>query len=358
MYELLTGKLPFTGENAVEIALKHIKEKIPCITKEVDNVPQSIENIILKACAKNPKNRYNNAREMYMDLKQALNNEHTNDSRLVYVHPEEELEDTKTLEKIVIDNKPAIKKIDNEQKPRKKLVFVIISLLTFLLALVFAFFFILPKFTEAKDVIVPDVKNMTVQEAEALLKSSGFEVALETQKIYSDTINEEKVVKTSPAIGRTIKEGTLITIYESLGSEKITIQDYTGENIYEVKARLELLGLKVDIESLNVDDVTLYKNRENEIIEQSPKEGNLVSGSQIILYYPNIVVYPDMTGWILEDAQEFADQYELNLTVLESEDAEKTSGTVIDQNRKEGVLVVRKAEFIITIAIPVSETEE
>jgi serine/threonine-protein kinase len=358
MYELLAGKLPFTGENAVEIALKHLREKIPCITKEVDNIPQSIENIILKACAKNPKNRYNNSREMYLDLKQALDDEHKDDSRLVYIHPEEDLDNTKTLNKIELDDdKPEIKKIEDKE-PKTKPLFIILSLVTFLLALVFIFFFVLPKYIESKDVIVPDVSNMTVPEAEALLKSKGFEVAVETQKINSDTIAIEKVVKTSPAIGRTIKEGTLITIYESLGSKKVVIEDYTGENIYEVKARLELLGLVVDIESQNVEDVTIYKNREDEIIDQTPKEGNLIIGSQVILYYPNVVVYPDMTGWVLEDAQDFAEQYELNLTILESEEDSVTSGTVIDQNRKEGVLVVRKADFIITVAIPVSEVEE
>jgi serine/threonine-protein kinase len=90
MYELLTGNLPFKGENAVEIALKHMKEKIPSIKKENPSIPQSIENIILKACAKNPKNRYNDAREMYNDLKDALKEEKINEPRVVYKNPEED----------------------------------------------------------------------------------------------------------------------------------------------------------------------------------------------------------------------------------------------------------------------------
>ena len=75
MYELLTGSLPFRGDNAVEIALKHLKEPIPRVTTEIPELPQSIENIIVKATAKNPKNRYNNASEMYEDLKTSLNKE-------------------------------------------------------------------------------------------------------------------------------------------------------------------------------------------------------------------------------------------------------------------------------------------
>ena len=72
MYELLTGKLPFKGDNAVEIALKHLKEPMPSLRKELPDVPASIENIILRATAKNPKNRYTDAREMYEDLKTCL----------------------------------------------------------------------------------------------------------------------------------------------------------------------------------------------------------------------------------------------------------------------------------------------
>ena len=69
MYELLTGTVPFKGENAVEIALKQMKERIPSIRKQNPLIPQSIENIVLRATAKNPKNRYNDTREMYNDLK-------------------------------------------------------------------------------------------------------------------------------------------------------------------------------------------------------------------------------------------------------------------------------------------------
>ena len=73
MYELITGKLPFKGENAVEIALKQIKEPIPSVREFDPTIPQSVENIILKSCAKNPKNRYNSVREMYNDLCTCLN---------------------------------------------------------------------------------------------------------------------------------------------------------------------------------------------------------------------------------------------------------------------------------------------
>ena len=81
MYELLTGKLPYKGENAVEIALKHLKEPLPSIRDEIPDISQSVENVILRATAKNPKNRYSDAREMLEDLKTVMDDSRINEPR-------------------------------------------------------------------------------------------------------------------------------------------------------------------------------------------------------------------------------------------------------------------------------------
>ena len=77
MYELVTGHVPFKGDNPVEVAIKHMNEELPSICEYDPDMPQSIENIILKAAAKNPQNRYSSAKEMHEDLKTALNKELT-----------------------------------------------------------------------------------------------------------------------------------------------------------------------------------------------------------------------------------------------------------------------------------------
>lgn len=95
MYELLTGQVPYKGDNAVEIALKHLKEPLPSIRKILPELPQSIENIILKATAKNPQNRYKDAREMHQDIITALDESRINEPKLVYKYKENDLEETK-----------------------------------------------------------------------------------------------------------------------------------------------------------------------------------------------------------------------------------------------------------------------
>lgn len=97
MFELLTGNLPFKGENAVEIAIKQMREKIPSVCEINPHIPQSVENIILKACAKNPKNRYDNVLEMHDDIKTCLNEERKDEKKITYRYSENDLEETKIM---------------------------------------------------------------------------------------------------------------------------------------------------------------------------------------------------------------------------------------------------------------------
>src|SRR5574344_2369963 len=97
MYELLTGKLPYKGDNAVEIALKHLKEPLPSIRDEVPDIPQSLENIIIRATAKNPKNRYADAREMHEDLKTCLDDSRAHEMKITLKYPETDYDENKVM---------------------------------------------------------------------------------------------------------------------------------------------------------------------------------------------------------------------------------------------------------------------
>ena len=96
-YELLTGNLPFKGDNAVEIALKHMRDPLPSLRESNPAIPQSIENIILKATAKNPKNRYSDAKARHDDLLTALDDDRMNEAPYKYKYPETDFDGTKKI---------------------------------------------------------------------------------------------------------------------------------------------------------------------------------------------------------------------------------------------------------------------
>ena len=91
---MLTGKVPFDGESAVTIALKHFQEEIPSVRIYDPNVPQSLENVVLHATAKEPADRYKTADEMNQDISTALSPERLNEPRW---QPHSMLDETRIL---------------------------------------------------------------------------------------------------------------------------------------------------------------------------------------------------------------------------------------------------------------------
>ena len=188
-YELLTGELPFKGDSAVEIALKQMKEPLPDVHKMNKDIPQSIENIILKATAKNPKNRYQNVREMYQDLLTALNDDRMNEEPYVYPYKEHETEDaTKVMKPIDGGETIATPIVDETEKKTNKWIKILARVLSGIALICLTIFFIIPAVTTEPDVIVPDVSNLTVGKAERKLQDKGFEVATKIKELSSDKI--------------------------------------------------------------------------------------------------------------------------------------------------------------------------
>ncbi len=382
-YELLSGTLPFKGDNAVEIALKQMRDPLPSICKKNPAIPQSVENIILKATAKNPKNRYSDTKEMHEDLLTALNDDRIDEPRLVYKYPEHEQDENIKIQvkekekekkptrverekKEVEEETPIAKQIEVEDevevKKSNKLVMILSFVFGGIVLILLSVFLIIPKLTEIPDVKVPDVTGLSVVDAEAKLKDAGFEVNVETLKEESETIEKGNIIKTSPSKNRSIKKGTSITLYESLGANVYEIEDYTKSNYIEIKTLLENVhGLKVTIEKKDVDN-TNTEYDEQEIIDQSLVSGTKVSdGDEIILYIPNIVEgYPNMVedGWTEDDVKAFCDKNSITLTTDYQETSQYTAGMVISQSRSPKTPIVKGATLKVVIAKEPEKTTE
>ena len=378
MYELLTGKLPFRGDNAVEIALKHLKEPMPSIRDEIPDIPQSVENIILKATAKNPKNRYADAREMHEDLKTCLDESRANELKITFKYPEHDYDDTKLLKtvkenkkeekkEIKKDNKEGedniAKKVNKGEKSQNKVLIILASIFVGLVVIITTIFVLIPYINSSSQSAIPDVSGYTVTEAINALQDAGFVVADEQREEASETIDEGLVTKTSPAAGSIRKEGTEITIYVSLGDITIEIENYVGENYAEVKGRLEALNLNVYVESRDIpegDDPSDYE--EGIIMAQSVEAGTKLSeGDSITLYIPSLDnKYPDFVAdeYTIAEVEDFAEDYEITLNIVYEDTTEYAPGTIIRQSRAAGSTVVSGARLTITVAREPSSSEE
>ena len=369
-YELLTGKLPFKGENAVEIALKQMRDPIPSLKEDNPNIPQSIENIILKATAKNPKNRYEDAKSMHDDLLTALDDERMNEEPLVYKYPEHETENTKRLKKLEeLENETeeedtqVAQKVDPEDeddKKKKKLIIILSSIFGGLILIGLIIMFVVPHFSKPKEVTVPSVAGLTVSKAEKKLEDLGLKINTSIKKVSSKKIEKGRVVKTNPAKGKKVKIGTTITIYKSTGEETFKIKDYTGKNYIEVQTLLETkYELNVTVEK---KDVTEGDYDEQEIIGQSLAAGSEVKkGDSITLYIPNLIeVFPDMVaeGYSVDDAEAFCKKYNLTLKKNLVETNAYTDGRVISQSRIAGSEIIEGTNLTIDVASTPTKKEE
>ena len=367
-YELLSGSLPFRGENAVEIALKHMRDPLPSLKEENSAIPQSIENVIMRSTAKNPKNRYDDAKSMHDDLLTVLDDDRMDEEPVKYKYAENESEGTKKLKKIEdAENKEenkeeiATKVEDKKEKKNKKLIIILSCVFGGLLLLLLILFFLVPKLTNKEAVIVPNCKGLKVSVCEQKLQELGFEVRTDIKTVPSTTVKKNRVVKTDPGKGRSIKYGSKITIYKSGGEETFELEDYTGKNYIEVQTILETkYELIVKIEKKEpADDDKEYD--EQEIIGQSLAAGSEVKkGDTITLFIPDITdVFPDMNaeGWSIADAEAFCSKYDLTLSTKYEETKAYAVGKVISQSRAPGSPIVKGTNLEVTIAkAPVEKT--
>lgn len=359
MFELLTGNLPFKGENAVEIAIKQMREKIPSVCEINPHIPQSVENIILKACAKNPKNRYDNVLEMHDDIKTCLNEERKDEKRITYRYSENDLEETKIMPPITdkpnknddVKVEKISEEITKEDKKINKIILVLVGIVVGLVALITTTLLILPRLSNKKEIVVPNVSNLSIVDAEKTLKDAGFEIAGENKLESSSTVKEGVVIRTDPISGVSRKKGTIITLIVSSGEEGIVLENYVGSNYYEVKGKLEASEIKVTVEKKEISDKTL---KENTIIEQSPAAGTkVVKGDTVKLIIPDVITnYPNFVseGWKVDDIETFCSEYGITLTVVEEETNEYSAGTVIKQSRSAETKVISGATLKITVA--------
>ncbi|MBR2248253.1 MAG: Stk1 family PASTA domain-containing Ser/Thr kinase [Bacilli bacterium] len=361
-YELLSGSLPFKGDNPVEIALKHMRDPLPSLRENNSSIPQSIENIILKSTAKNPKNRYDDARSMYNDLLTALDDDRMDEAPHKYKYPETDNEGTKNLKKLEdLEEKAAeegeeevAKKIDDkDEKKRKKTIIILSSIFGGLAAILVTAFFIVPAVSNKGAVTVPNCKNLKVGVCERKLQKKGFEVNTKIKSVYSSKVKKGRVVKTDPGSGRSVKKGTKITIYKSKGKETFEIDDYVGKNYIEVETLLKEKGLVVNIEKKEPTD-TSKDYGEQEIIGQSLAKGSKVKkGDSITLYIADIQdTFPDMNakGWSIDDVEAFCSKYGLSLSTSYQETNAYEPGKIISQSRAAGSPIVKGSKLSVVVA--------
>ncbi|MGX8793357.1 Stk1 family PASTA domain-containing Ser/Thr kinase [Oceanobacillus sp. M60] len=359
LFELLTGKLPFSGQSPVSIALKHLQSDTPSVKEINPDIPQSVENIVLQATAKNSFYRYEDVYQFEAALETALSPEKLHEDP--FTIPDEEGDETKAIPIITDDDfseddteagRTIVHQADTEptksypdddnkkkkekkkKKPaskKKKIIWISVLLLLLIgigtAAVVYAM--------QPQDVTIADYVNEPADEAREALESQNLLVEIE--EVNSEEIEAGYVERTNPVAGRTIKEGAAITLFVSQGPEQVEFGDFVGEDFEEVEAQLNQEGF---------EDITPFERNSDqpvgEIISQvqpDPESSVVPADTKVIFEVsagPEMVSLNNLTGMSEEEAQAYVDRNELVMNKHEEHSDDVEERLVVRQSPESG----------------------
>lgn len=311
MYEMLTGTVPFDGDNPVTVALKHINEEVRPPSEIVSGIPPALERCVLKATSKYQTNRYSSAEELIEELDniefvtKVVGNSIFNQSAKVvdedeYEDSEYDDEDTgKRKSRKAKKGKKGKKPLSPAQKKKRK---IIIGAAAAVLLLVIGLGLVASgAFSSTKQ--VPDLSDKTVAEAKKVAEKEGFKLK-EGAEVYSADIAEGRICQQDPKGGTEAKKGSTITVNVSKGSKEGMVPNVIGKDIDDLEKFLKDYGYSVGTVK-EITDTAPY----GVILEQTPSAGSsLDKDSKIDVVISDGKgkekgVVPSITGLTLSDAK-------------------------------------------------------
>ncbi|GLX68406.1 Stk1 family PASTA domain-containing Ser/Thr kinase [Paenibacillus glycanilyticus] len=367
LYQMLTGKLPFFGESPISVALKHLQEEFEEPRKVNPHIPQSVENVILRAMRKNPNERYQSAREMLIDLDTCLKPERVNEQKVTF-NSGSDLDETRVMPAIRGDLRPSMPQAEltpippsplerasktaaassqpevewkdettaGKQKGWKRPTTIVAGTLVVLALIIWGFFALLNKL-DVPEVDVPYVVGEQLEDARAILEAKGLKVKEPVIHEFMGDIPAGQVFEQDKS-NMKVKEGSFIQLSVSDGAVLEKMADYKGKQIQEAKDDLTALGVAADgqiaVEQVfsDQDPGTILNQTPEFGAEFDPKSATftfMVSKGRETVEMPNLI------GHTVAEAKDMLKASELTLDdedILEEPSYTQSKGLVIDQD--------------------------
>ena len=355
MYEMVTGRVPFDGENAVEVAVKHMNEPIIPPSQFAYDMPQDLEDIILKATAKNADNRFSSADDMIVALSLVKY------SKLVKYEPVVKSIDGEDD----VSNEPSVR--ERALQPKKKersLAFTAVLII----ALIPTVWGLLDVAVDAirhagKTVTVPSLFEKNYTEAEEMLKSIDLVISIDSE-LVNDNYEEGTILSQSPSADAVVKPGSTVKVNVSKKNPGTNVPELRNMDLDEAKSKISNYGLSVGTVTEAFSDTVLS----GRVVSSSPVAGTtLKRGSNVNLVVskgPKDTKGDEFTvnviGSTLEDAAGLITSKGCSYTVVYREDYSSgiNRGCVMSQSPSETELVSEGTEFTLTVRSTIDEGEK
>lgn len=349
LYQMVTGTIPFEGNSALDLAMKHIKAPIPDPRNINPNVSQEIIEIIKKACAKEPKNRYQNARAMYEALKIALEGKakptaNNNIKPIKKVVPVIDDDDNDYNNDNDVEDEESI---EIKKKERNVIIIAVITGILIIL-LITVGGSMLTKTIYGDTIKVPNFVGMAYEKA--CLKAEKKGLTVERKDIYKADVDAGDVAQQTPEKGERVNKGDTIVLYVSSGAGDIQVPNIVGMRKSKAEEALAEMGLEIG----NVEYITSDKPI-GEVIEQSPEDGEMVGADTKIDVKVSQgsdseeVKMPDLKLKSQEEASLMLEDLGLEAKFIDGYSDTVPVGSVIDQGIAADTMVQTGSQVAITI---------
>ena len=391
IFEMITGQIPFKGESAVAIALKHLQEELPDIDKYRDNVPQSVKNIVLQATMKNPNERYISSKELFEDLSTVLNPERLHENKYTgFKIPTEPVQNNNYNQTQYIDRNPidvphgysdynnyneeddyydyeedqrqnnnnnreyqnkqyknsynsVSKKNDKEQTSKAKhIFFAILAMVVIIVGAFFTYNYLIG----ANSVSAPDVRNKTLEEAKVTIVKAGLQVG-DITEVASDDVKEKTVIDSDPKAGKKVRKGSKVDLRVSSGKKTVDMPNFVGIDEENVRRNASKLGFK----NITVEKVESDRYDTGKVVSQ-----NIPAGTEIVPKEKELIIQvssgkkkvsmPNLVGEESSRAESIIASYGFKNVSYKEEYSDKEAGTVISQSIRSGSSIIPSEESL------------
>ena len=403
LYEMTTGELPFQGESPISVALKHIQQN-PVEPSQINNeIPDDVNDLIMKAIAKKPADRFQDAYEMRQQITYCLKNLKTTETKKE-AKSDFNADETKVMKKSdfnfekdskdqadseVKENKkskkdkkaerdsfnkdndnstknryknnidkndsPDEKPVENE-KDRfnfKKPISIIAAVIVFFTIFIGGGLLFFNQYTNVPVVEVPDIEGISLSEARKMASEVGLNLKENDERVFSEEVAKDHIVSQQPAAGERVKQSRPLNITVSKGAQLIEIPNLVDSSLREALIELENLSLN----SGDIQYIFRLSEEPGTVINQIPAAGAEVeSGSEVTLFVSRgerdiSVRMPDLTGLEQNEAFELIRSRGLNIGQVSVEGSNRfSSGQVISQSVRPGEYLPKgiAVDFVIS----------
>ncbi|SDB80531.1 serine/threonine protein kinase [Raineyella antarctica] len=376
LYELLTGRPPFTGDSPVSVAYQHVREQAPAPSTIVPTLGPDLDAVLLKSLEKSPDRRYQTAREFQDDLARILAGQHPLAAqegyadaaaagalgatavagaaesglatRAILAVGATEAGVSTTPQRALVDSTGETSYVDDDARRRRRRRAWWTVLAVVLAALVIGGgVWWANGGLGAKQVAVPDVVTKSQVVAEELLRAEGLEPSV-TSVEGPDDATVGRVTAQDPAGGTQVDTGSKITLTVNAGPKKLQVPDgLVGRSLDEARSALSSAGF-TNIRTVAADSTEAA----NTVLSVEPASGTqIVPSQQVVLTYASgRVTLPDWKGFNRQAVESAAKDLGLTNVKFTTKDSSATAGTVLSQSPGAGTNVGRDAAVTVVLA--------